>query len=341
MAIVKLADIIKPTSFTQYAQLETEKKSRLIQSNVLAPSQRYSELLAGGGDTWHEPSWNDLDSDDAENIGTDDETVVSTPSKITSLDEQQIRLSRNKSWSSMDLAAVLAGDDPLGAVAARVGNYRSLRLQAAVIATLNGIFADNAAAPTGSEHIQNDLSVDIKGASFQDGLTNISNSAIVDAKLTMGDSSEALGVMFCHSVVHATLKKKKLIETFVDPETNAQVRVVDGTIIIVDDSMPASGGVYESWFMGVGAMQFGAGNPRVPTEVWRAPAAGNGAGQEVLFNRWEWIIHPVGHRYAGTYPKGGPTNAATTNNLAHADSWQRVFAERKQIKIARLITREA
>ena len=82
------------------------------------------------------------------------------------------------------------------------------------------------------------------------------------------------------------------------------------------------------------------GSPKVPTEVDRKPAAGNGGGQDILFNRTEWIIHPVGHAYAGTPPNGGPSNASTTNNLAHADSWKRVFSERKQIRIARLITRE-
>ena len=51
-------------------------------------------------------------------------------------------------------------------------------------------------------------------------------------------------------------------------------------------------------------------------------------------------MHPVGHAYVGTAPKGGPSNAATTNNLADAASWQRAFTERKQIKVARLITRE-
>ena len=51
-------------------------------------------------------------------------------------------------------------------------------------------------------------------------------------------------------------------------------------------------------------------------------------------------MHPTGNAYVGTPPAGGPSNAATTNNLAAAASWARVFSERKLIKIARLITRE-
>jgi len=77
-------------------------------------------------------------------------------------------------------------------------------------------------------------------------------------------------------------------------------------------------------------------------EVFRNPDRGNGAGSDTLYNRVEWCIHPVGHAYVGSpATDGGPTNAATANNLAYSHSWVRVFPERKQIKLARLITRES
>ena len=75
--------------------------------------------------------------------------------------------------------------------------------------------------------------------------------------------------------------------------------------------------------------------------VERKEAAGLGGGQDILYDRVEWCLHPVGHAYIGTPPVGGPSNATTANNLANAGSWRRVFTERKQIKIARLITRES
>ena len=87
--------------------------------------------------------------------------------------------------------------------------------------------------------------------------------------------------------------------------------------------------------------QLGVGSHQIPTFVEHIPGAGNGNGQDVLYNRNIWCIHPVGHAYVGTAPNGGPSNAATANNLAAAGSWNRVFSERKQIKFARLITREA
>ena len=82
-------------------------------------------------------------------------------------------------------------------------------------------------------------------------------------------------------------------------------------------------------------------SPKVPTEVHREPLAGNGGGQEVLSSRVSWSIHPVGHAYTGTSPDGGPGNGTGANNLNNAGSWNRVFPERKQVKFARLVTREA
>lgn len=336
-----IADVIVPQSFSAYSQLMTEEKSNLIRSGVAVRDSVLDSNLAGGGLTFNEPSFKDLDND-ADNVSSD-VTGTSTPNKIGTLQETQVRLSRNNSWASADLTAALAGVDPMNAIANRVSDYWTRRLQAAFVATCKGLFADNAAAPVGTEHVQNDLTFDIKGASFTDGVTNFSAEAFIDATLTMGDSMNSLGMVFVHSVVYGRMLKNNLID-FVSDSINGQaiqIATFLGRRVVIDDAMPAAAGVYESWLFGAGAFRMGMGSPKVPTEVDRLPAAGNGAGQEVLYNRVEWMIHPVGLAYKGTSPLGGPSNASTTNNLAHADSWQRVFTERKQIKIARLITREA
>lgn len=137
------------------------------------------------------------------------------------------------------------------------------------------------------------------------------------------------------------MQKNNLIDFIPDANGVVNIPTFLGRIVIVDDGLPAAAGVYDTWLFGSGAIRLGTGTPKVPTEVDRKPDAGNGGGQEVLYNRHEWSIHPTGHAYSGTAPNGGPSNAATTNNLAAAASWARVFPERKQIKIARLISRES
>ncbi len=207
---------------------------------------------------------------------------------------------------------------------------------------MTGIFADNAAAPGGSDtHTANDMTNDVSGVGFVDGVTNFSAEAFIDACVTMGDSMESLGMVMVHSVVYARMQKNNLIDFIPDASGQIKIPTFLGRIVIVDDTMPVSSGVYQTWLFGAGAVRLGVGNAKVPTEVQRKPDAGNGGGQEVLHNRVEWCLHPVGHKYIGTAPSGGPSNATSSNNLAAAGSWSRRFPERKMIKIARLITREA
>lgn len=340
--VTRLSDVIVPSVFTPYKQQLTEEKSNLIQSGALTRDADMDNKLAGEGLTFNTPSFKDLDTGDTENTSTDDPAVFSTPNKIGTAQETSVRLSRNNSWSSMDLNASLIAKDPMEAIAARVAAYWARRLQAAFIAEMKGIFAMNAAAPAnGSTHTQNDMTRDVSGGAFVAGVTNFTAEAFIDAALTMGDSMEDLGLVVVHSVVFARMQKNNLIDFIPDSQGKVNIPTFLGRRVVVDDGMPVSAGVYESWIFGANSVMLGMGAPKVPTETDRVPSAGNGGGQEILFDRVEWLIHPAGHAYIGTAPNGGPTNAATTNNLAAATSWKRVFSERKQIKIARLITRES
>lgn len=341
--VTRIADLIVPEIFTPTVQNITTEQSRLVQSGAVTVDGELSNLLAGGGLTFSQGGFRDLDNDE-ENISNDDPTDLSTPNKIGTLTEVQVRLSRNNSWSSMDLAADLTGMDPMNAIANRVGAYWARRLQTAFIAELNGIFADNDAAPAGGDtHTQNDLTHDISQSAgvpgdFEEGVTNIGGAPFISAFATMGDMMDQLTMVMMHSVPFTRLLTDGLIVYGVNPRDpqSAQIPFYLGREVIVDDHVTNANGVFDTWLFGRDAFRLGNGLPRVPTEVARVAAAGNGSGQEVLHSRLEWAIHPVGYAYVGVTPAGGPSNA----DLAAAASWRRVFPERKQIRIARLRTRE-
>lgn len=158
--ITQISDLIVPQIFTPYVQNLTEQKSRLIASGAIIRDSAIDGLLAGGGLTFNTPSYRDLDNDE-ERTSTDSipagytgGTADPDPKKIGTLQETSVRLSRNQSWATADLDSVLTGSDPAGAIANRVADYWVRRQQAAFVATVTGIFADNAAAPTGTEHVQ-------------------------------------------------------------------------------------------------------------------------------------------------------------------------------------------
>lgn len=348
----RVSDVVVPDIFTAYALQQTEEKSRIIQSGVAARNATLDEFLAGGGLTVNVPSFRPVDQD-ADRVSTDTVSARYTggtadpdPFKIGTSREIAVRLSRNNSWSHANLAVALAGASPLQAIAAQIGTYWAIRLQKAFIAGWNGVIADNAAAPSGGDtHTQNDLINDVSGASFQDGVTNLSAEHVINTALTMGDSMDDLTVIAMHSVVYARALKNNLID-FVSDSANpnaARIATFLQREVIVDDGMPAAGNVYDTWLFGRGATQLGMGSPRdtPATETERIPGAGNGGGQDVLHNRVEWSIHPVGYQYKAAAPNGGPDNSATAPGLANLDSWSRTYPQRKQIKFARLVTREA
>lgn len=359
MAAVQVSDVVVPSVFTPYTQQLTEEKARLIQSGVMIASPILNQLLAGGGKTFTVPSWLDLDASDstgADNVSSDDVADIqaasfengtptdanrgdATPKKITTTEEVAARLVRNQSWSSTGLARELAGSDPMAAIATRVAYYWIRRLQRIFIATWNGVIADNLAAPSGDDtHTQYDLINDISGSSFVDGVTNFSAEAFIDAATLMGDSQSDLTAIMVHSVVYARMQKNNLIDFIPDARGEVNIPTFLGREVIVDDGVPKTGQVYDSWLFGMAAAQFGEAMADIPTEISREPLAGNGGGQEILTTRRVYTVHPTGHAYIqATIPNGGPSNT----NLAAAANWSRHYPERKQIKFAVLRSREA
>lgn len=352
----QLQDVIIPEVFTPYTYLRTEEKSRLIQSGMLTRSPELDAALAGAGLTFKMPGFNDLDND-AERISTDDSVPFAgpygsdgatvtlpagqafppNPRKITTFTHTAVRLSRNNSWSSMDLVATLAGVDPMNVIGDRVADYWARRLQAAFVAMWRGVCRNNDASYGG------DYTMDVSGSAFVDGVTNFSAAAFLDAAQTMGDSQNYLTGMMVHSVIYNRMQKNNLIDFIPDSEGRVNIPVFLGHQVVIDDGMPRNGNVYETWLFGEGASVMGRGSAKVPTEVDRKPGGGNGGGQDVLYSRVEWSLHPVGHGFVGiNIPEGGPANTGTAGpDLDEATSWGRAFRERKMIKFARLITREA
>ena len=359
MAAVQVSDVIVPEVFTPYSQQLTEEKARLIQSGVVVVSPILNQLLAGGGSTFKVPSWLDLDATDstgADNVSSDDVADIqaasfesgtptdanrkdATPKKITTAQEIAARMARNQSWSSTGLARELAGDDPMQAIASRVAYYWMRRLQRIFVTTFNGVIADNLLAASGSDtHTQYDLINDISGASFVDGVTNFSAEAFIDTGTLMGDSQDQLTAVMVHSVVFGRMQKNNLIDFIPDARGETTIPTFLGREVIVDDGMPRTGSVYDSWLFGAGAAQIGEAMDDVPTEVSREALAGNGGGQEILTTRRVYACHPTGHAYIqASIPDGGPSNS----DLATAANWSRRYPERKQVKFAVLRTREA
>jgi hypothetical protein len=330
--VTRLTNVIVPEVFLAYMVKDTMEKSAIFQSGAVVSDSMLGSKLAGGGETFQVPFWNDLANTEA-NIGSDDPSVEAETKRITASKMRARRQFRTQGWSDADLVKELAGSDPMARIVSRVGDYWTRQFQTTLISTLKGVFADNTANDSG------DMTYDVSGeADPIDAM--ISADAILEAAQTMGDASDQLKVLIMHSRVYTTLAKQNLIDFIPNSEGNVRFPSYLGYYIVKDDGVQkdVSGGdvTYSTYLLGTGVVGFAESPPDVPVETWRAPQQGNGAGVEQLWTRRQYIMHPYGFDWTDSSVAAQfPTNA----ELATATNWNRAFPERKQIAVARLLTK--
>lgn len=336
MATVRLTDVIVPEVFYPYIVKNTMEKSAIFQSGILVNDGNLSRFLQGGGRTANVPFWKDLDNS-ASNIASDDPAVLITPEKIGTGKDVAARQVRTEAWSSMRLSGLLAGDDPMMRIADRVSDYWTRQFQRVLVSTLHGVYADNVANDSGD--MVSDIGTDATGTPVADEL--ISAEAILDAAQTMGDASDSLDTIIMHSVVYNRLAKQNLIDFIPDSEGKVKFPTYLGYRVIRDDGVKTVSGTnrtkYVTYLVGRNAIAWNeaATSPSPNIEVEAKPDQGNGMGGDILYSRRQFVMHPYGIAWQdASVAAEFPTNA----ELETAANWNRVYAERKQVNLAFLLT---
>lgn len=348
MATTVLADIIDDADvFGQWVLEETTKHSNIEQSPVIVDDPELNSWLASEGNLkWTGPRWNSIDRTAAEKIITQADAVAvggsapAAPTGISTFIEEAVRSERANWFSASKLSKYLnlRQEDPLQLILNDVAGYWAYRRMQMFLSAWIGVFADNDAAPSGSEHVAGDLTHNVSGSSFLDGVTNITAANFIDAVQKMGDRKQDLGFIITHSVVESTLEKNDLLDTVKDSTPGALSTYRGRPILVNDDMTKGAGSIYHTYIFGAGSTGRGVGQPDNAIELSRHAEAGNGAGQDVLWSRVRLCYHPYGHRFTGTPAAvGGVSNA----ELQTGTNWLRTAPERKMIKAVRLITREA
>lgn len=335
MADVRLADIIDVTVYQDLAPVNSPEKTDFFESGIAVRDTVLDGLATDAGKTAELPFWNDLDASDEPNYSNDNPATLATPAKVTQGEQISRKAFLNQGYSAMDLARELAlGADAIQHVRNRFGTYWMRQWQRRLIATARGLHADNVAADGG------DMTHDIASESIagQGAGTLWSQQAFIDAAYTMGDMVDGVTAIAVHSMVAKQITEQNGAEDVRDSEGNLLYRAYLGRRMIVDDTLPAVAGStdgvkYMSVLFGPGAIGYGDGTPPVPVEIDRNPRAGNGGGQEEIWERKTWILHPAGYQNTGT-PSG---ESFTLAELAAATTWSRVL-ERKNVPMAFLWT---
>ena len=328
--ITQLIDIVTPEIYNQYMNNFTAEKSAFIQSGVAVADERVSKNITAGGLLVHMPFWNDLTGDD-EVLGDGDKAL--TTGKITSSLDQAAVLYRGRGWAVNELAGVIAGDKPMDALMAKLGAYRLRREQQALIAVLNGLFAEKGAAEDAVAGPLNATHLNSKKTS------SINAELILDTKQLLGDASEQLSVIVMHSAIKTSLQKQNLIENIPNARGEIVFQAFMGYRIVVDDGVPTFGTgtstSYQTYLLRGGSFGRNSGNPAQLTtfETDRDSAKGN----DRIFTRWALTMHPYGVKWNDSTREDG--NITPTNvDLANPANWTKVY-EDKQIGIVSLISK--
>lgn len=310
-------DILVSEVVRNYINLQSTEKSRLIQSGAAQTVNLPIGKEGVGGQIVKSPFW--------KSVGTDPQHLSTSKSletrKIVSGQDVAVLHALGNAWSVNNLAAELAGSDPLMGVASQIGEFWARVYQKIALASLKGAF-ESASMATNKLALTK--------------TKNLDSFSLVDAIAKLGDESGELSIIAMHSATFFTLQKQGLIAPVMIPAAmglpQQQAPMIShytcmGREVIVDDSLPMNDGLFTTYFIGKGAFAFYDAGCKVPLETSRVALAGD----DVLISRRHFVLHPRGIAYQAALTEESPTIEV----LEKATTWNRVY-EPKQVRIVQV-----
>lgn len=331
----RLSDVQFDTDvYSTYVREDHPDRNAFVASGVAVTNALLAARAAGEGDITSIPYWKDLAYDD-ENISSDDPASSATPDKIGTGKMVARNAHINNAWQTANLVAdVLGNEDPMAAIQARTGKYWENRFEARLQGIVTGLFLENEAGSGDMiEDISQETTVGLTDANY------FNFGAFVDARATMGESADMLGLIGVHPTVEARMVKENQIVYIQDSETGVMIPTYNGFRVVVDKKLPVIAGTtsglrYVSVLYKTGLFGYGDATAKRPVAVEFDELAGNGAGIETLVERKQWLIHPEGYKWNEASVAG---DSPTVAECALPANWSRVF-ERENVGLAFLVT---
>ena len=334
MATTQLTDIIDVTIFQDLPSVNSPEKTAFFESGAVVRSPLLDGLAMGAGKKAELPYWNDIDAAIEANLSSDDPAAIASAQKITQGEQITRKAMLNKGLSTSDLASELAmGENAMQHIRNRVDTYWTRQWQRRLIASCDGILADNVANDSG-DMVHDVASESIAG---QTASTKWSRGNFTSAAFTLGDAFNNTGAIAVHSAVYKQMVDADDIDFIPDSQGSMTIPTFMGKRVIVDDGLTVTAGTtdgfkYTTVLFGEGAFGYGKGMAEYPVELARAESGGNGGGISTLWTRETFLLHPLGFQSTGT-------PAADSFSLAElklATSWDRIV-DRKLVPISFLI----
>ncbi len=326
MAITKLSDVVSAASmaaFTPFFNKAYHDNSVFLRSGIAATDPAIASRCAQagfGGKTVNMPFWGDLTGE--ENVSSDTGDIEI--SKIAAGQDVAVITRRDKAFGITDLAVDLAGDDPMGWIASRLGAYWARRDNVKIIQTLKGIFASGGAGA----NLVYDISNEAGSAAILDKET------LIWAEQLLGDKKAYLTAVAMNSAAEAFLRTFDVNSTIYRPSdaTKGALATYDGKSIVMDDNLGFDSVTKkaEIYLFGAGAVALNECPCKNPFEAGRDPLK-NG-GEDYVVSRHAGIAHVRGMKWVGTPDGASPSNT----ELANSANWSKVYDD-KDIRVVKLV----
>ena len=236
---------------------------------------------------------------------------------MTAKKQVGVRLVRGNAWEFTDIATILSGADPIGALYEQLAKYWADEEQTIMILVLRGLFGTGGC-------LANTHMLDISGNSGN--LSLISAEKTLEAKQLLGDNAFKIKTVAMHSAVYTYLQQQNLIEFIPDSRGEIAFTRYLGYNVIVDDDLKMiynnDDGVFATVFFGDGAFSYGSGTPNGlrPIEADRDILGSS----EVVVSRRSFVIHPNGISWKGSISNATPSNT----ELLNPANWEKVFDDK-------------
>lgn len=311
----QVADLITHDEFAGYFAQAMVDRSTLIKSGIATQDPAITALVQGAGTKGNFvnlPFFKQLGggtpNPEAEPI-KDDGTELSVE-KIEAGEDVAVICRRGKAFGATDLAGMLAGADPMLAIANGLADWWNAEKQARLIKVLEGLLTPSTGAL--KDHVSGSAS------------TTLTADAILDAAQTLGDHKGDIAAYAMNSATENFLMKLNTSYMLRPSDTPARLTTFNGRTVIVDDNI-ADGTVY---LFGQGAVAINPGQVANPLETFREELASQGG----IITRDASIVHVRGCKWAVT--TANPNNAA----LATATNWGLVYPH-KLVRVAKLVSK--
>jgi hypothetical protein len=300
--VTKVSDILTPEIWNAYGAQRSVELSAFWRSGVVASVPGLS--IPSGGATITMPHFNAL-SGTAQRLS--DSAALETKKITASKDVAVIQL-LGDSWSTNDLAGVLAGADPARAIADLLAEYWANQMQLQVISLLKGAFSAASMATNVS---------DVSGGGSEP-VRAFNQTTFIDATQKLGDAKGKVTAIAMHSATEAYLAKQQMIVYETTANKSDRVGRYLGKTVIVDDGLPVDSGTYTSYIFGNNAIGF------VDSVVGESDLEADRdilAGENVMTMRRRFILHVMGCKWKGTPAGISPTTA----EIETGTNWERVY----------------